>query len=44
MDDQQFSLSMAQTMSPPLEEGVELTAIWHSNVVVEVNNYPNIKN
>jgi hypothetical protein len=31
-------------MSQPLEEGVELTAIWHSNVVAEVNNYLDIKN
>jgi hypothetical protein len=44
VDDQQFSLSMARTMSPLLEEGVEQTAIWQSNVEAEVNNYPNIKN
>ena len=40
MDDQQFSLSMAQTMSLLQEEEVEQTVIIYPNVVVEVINCP----
>lgn len=40
MDDQQFSLSMAQTMSLLPEEEVEQTVIKSPNVVAEVINCP----
>ena len=40
MDDQPFSLSMAQTMSLPQEEEVEQTVTNCPNVVAEVTNCP----